>query len=131
MTVKVNTAHTGEVSGRENVVFDLRNTAKSACEFDGYPKLVVLHGTGLIDLKFPQARTEFSNGVAGPGPIPAGGIARFTATIAITGCSKAAKHYPKLGIELPGVQLMQLTYPAQLARSGCPLSVTKIGPVTP
>jgi hypothetical protein len=129
MTVAVNAAHTGEVSGRENVVFDLRNTATKPCQLDGHPKLVVLRGTGIVDLKFP-ATSAFSRDVTGSGPIAPGKLGRFTATVAITGCAKTAKRYPKLGIELPGVQLLQMPYPKQLAKSGCPLSVTAIGPVT-
>jgi hypothetical protein len=128
MTVTVDAANSAEISGRENVVFDLHNAGTAACTFDGYPSL--LGGSGLTDMKFPHTAAEFSRGVTGAGPIPAGGVARFTATIAIKGCSKPAPHYARLGIELPGVQLLSMKFPAQLAKSGCPLGITRIGPVT-
>jgi hypothetical protein len=124
MSASVDAALTGKVSGRENVVFDLRNKSTSACEFDGYPAL--LGGKSLVDLKFPH-HNGFSHGVTGAGPIPAGGLGRFTATVGASGCTKPKATYSDLGIEMPGVQLLSLKFPKQLA--GCPVAVTKIGPV--
>jgi hypothetical protein len=130
ITASLDTEYTGLISGRENVVFDLHNGSGNACDIGGYATLWTLAGGSSSQLTFPHDPAFFSRDVAGPGVIPPDGLARFTVTVAVTGCDKPVVTAGELTIEVPGIEPQTVPYPKELATAGCPLREGPIGPVT-
>lgn len=129
----VDASRSGVVHGAGNVILLFQNTSSTACWFSGLPTLLATASDG-SDHPLPFHKTAdpgYANPspAGGPGSLDPGKFGAMHLTMQIDGCTVPATTYTTLKIPLEHDQVVRLTFPPQLALSGCFGDQAPMGPI--
>jgi hypothetical protein len=129
----IDPSRTGPANGTENVIILLRNTGAQPCRLAG---LVTLRGVmsngSTVGLGF---HSSLDPGYAdpapatGPGTVAPGALGALHLTLQLNDCATPVVHYARLQIRFASGSSVAMSFPAQLALSGCYGFVAQPGPV--
>jgi hypothetical protein len=136
LSVSVEGRQTGPTNGTENVVLQFLNVSRAACWLGGLPRLSATTLAGESHaLKFEASRSSAYASqypADGPGPVRPGlyGALHLTVGYDPSSCPSSPPRYRTLIVELETRQVLSMSFPAALERSGCLGGEGEIGPVT-
>lgn len=133
LTATLDPARTGPTAGTENVVIILHNSSATGCRLGGLVSLEGLDATGAATpLAFhPSLDPGVANPgpAAGPGEVLPGKDGALHLTLALNNCSTPGAKYRHLQIKLASGSALVMSFPNELAATGCYGYAAQPGPI--